>query len=269
MPELPEVEAVARRVRRMATGARIVSAGCYRAGVTAPQKPEVLRRGVRGRRVETVERRGKNVLVGLEGGRWLRVHLRMTGNLTVIPDARLRPLTARVWFELEDGRALILDDPRALGRVTLHRELELPALFADLGPEPLSADFTLEQFRERAQESKKPAKLWLMDQRTVVGLGNIYAAEVLFQTGIHPAREARRISAPKLRALHGAIVETLRLAIDSAIIAYEKPGGFTEGELFPVAVYGREGEECLRCRKLIQRMKQGGRSTYFCPGCQK
>lgn len=253
----------------MAEGARILSAGCYRPSVTSPQDPAALKRGVRGRRITAVERRGKNVLVGLEGGAWLRVHLRMTGNLTVIPDSRLRPVTARAWFELEDGRALILDDPRALGRVTIHREPELRELFSGLGPEPLGEDFTPATFAARASKSRKPIKLWLMDQETVVGLGNIYAAEVLFQTSIHPLREARRVSAGKLHALHGAIVETLRLAINSAIIAYEKPGGFTEGEVFPVAVYGREGEPCLRCRKPVRRIKQGGRSTYFCPGCQR
>lgn len=269
MPELPEVEAVTRRVRRMAAGARILTSGCYRPGMTAPQAPEFIRRGVRGNRILAVERRGKNVLLQLEGGRWLRVHLRMTGNLTVIPDSRLRPVTARVWFDLEDGRALILDDPRALGRVTLHREPELQEIFSSLGPEPLGSEFTPEAFAERAGKSRKPAKLWLMDQQTVAGLGNIYAAEVLFQAAVHPLREARRISAAKLQSLHAAIVETLRLAINSAIIAYERPGGFTEGEVFPVAVYGREGERCLRCSCLIRRMKQAGRSTYYCPGCQK
>lgn len=269
MPELPEVEAVVRRVRPMAEGARIVSAGFYRPGITAPQSPDKVKRAVKGRRIAGIERRGKNIVVRLDGGEALRVHLRITGNLTVIPDHRLRPATARGWFELEDGRALILDDPRALGRVTVHTAKELESLFSDLGPEPLTDRFRAEEFTEAARSSRKPVKLLLMEQATVVGLGNIYAAEVLFQTEIHPARESRRIAQERLKALHGAIVETLRLALDSALIAYQQPGGFTEGENFPVAVYGREGEPCLRCRGTVRRMKQGGRSTYFCPGCQK
>jgi formamidopyrimidine-DNA glycosylase len=269
MPELPEVEAVTRRVRRIAAGARIVSAGFYRAGVTAPQPAERVRRGTRGRVIESVDRRGKNILIRLDSGAALRVHLRMTGNLTVIADHRLRPVTARAWFELEDGRALILDDPRALGRITLHAASELPWLFEDLGPEPLDETFTAGAFAARARGSRKPVKLLLMDQHAVAGLGNIYAAEVLFQTGIHPARPAGRIGAERLAALHAAIVDTLRLAIDSAVKAYDQPGAFTEGEDFPLAVYGREGEPCLRCRKEIRRIRQGGRSTYFCPGCQK
>jgi formamidopyrimidine-DNA glycosylase len=269
VPELPEVEAVTRRVRRMATGARIVSAGLYRAGIAAPQNPEKIRHGTRGQRIEAVERRGKNILVFLDGGSVLRVHLRMTGNLTVIADHRLRPVTARAWFELDDGRAMILDDPRALGRITLHKTAELAKLFSNLGPEPLGPEFTPEFLARIAAASRKPIKLLLMDQRLIAGLGNIYAAEVLFQAGIHPARKACRAGAGRLRALHAAIVGTLKLAIDSAIKAYELPGGFSEEEVFPAAVYGREGEACLRCRNLVRRMKQGGRSTYYCPGCQK
>jgi formamidopyrimidine-DNA glycosylase len=269
MPELPEVEAVTRRVRRMAVGSVIVSAGLSRAGTTAPQPPETVKRGVSQRRIKSVDRRGKNILVRIEGGFALRVHLRMTGNLTVIPDSHFRPLTARAWFELDDGRALILDDPRALGRITLHSEADLNDVLDGLRPEPLDAGFTARLFAERARGSRRPVKLWLMDQQTVVGLGNIYAAEVLFRTGIHPARQAGKIGPERLKSLHAAIVETLQHAINSAIIAYEKPGGFTEGEVFPVAVYGREGEQCQRCARSIRRIRQGGRSTYFCPGCQK
>lgn len=253
----------------MALGARIVSAGFYRAGIAAPQNPEKIKCGTRGQRIEAVERRGKNILVYLDGGNALRVHLRMTGNLTVIPGHRLRPATARAWFELDDGRSMILDDPRALGRITLHRTAELGKLFSTLGPEPLGPEFTPEFLARIAAASREPIKLMLMDQRLIAGLGNIYAAEALFQAEIHPARKACRASAGKLKSLHGAIVRTLELAIDSAIKAYELPGGFSEAEIFPVAVYGREGEACLRCRRLVRRIKQGGRSTYYCPGCQK
>lgn len=269
MPELPEVEAVTRRLRRMALGARILNAGMHRAGIAAPQDPEKISRGTRGRRIEAVERRGKNILVRLDGGNALRVHLRMTGNLTVIPNHRLRPVTARAWFELDDGRAMILDDPRALGRITLHTTAELGKLLSSLGPEPLGPEFTPDYLARIAANSRQPIKLFLMDQRQIAGLGNIYAAEALFQAGIHPARKACRAGAGKLRSLHAAIVGTLELAIDSAIKAYELPGGFSEDEVFPVAVYGREGEACLRCRGLVRKIRQGGRSTYYCPGCQK
>jgi formamidopyrimidine-DNA glycosylase len=269
MPELPEVEAVARKLRAAALGAEIVSAQLYRAQMTAPQKPATLKRLALGRRIEAVGRRGKNILLHLSGGVSLRVHLRMTGNLAVFPDSRLLPVTARIWFGLDGGRALALDDPRALGRVTAHKTAALPALLKDIGPEPLSPDFTLRRFCDSARRTPKPMKIFLMDQKAVAGLGNIYAAEALFQSRIHPFRPARRVSPARLAALHAAIVDVLRNALDSALTAYEKPNGLSEGEFFPVAVYGREGEPCFACGAAIRRIPQGGRSTYYCPRCQK
>jgi formamidopyrimidine-DNA glycosylase len=268
MPELPEVEAVVRKLRAAAAGAEILSVQLCRARMTAPQEPATLKRLALGRRIDAVDRRGKNILVHLSGGVSLRVHLRMTGNLAVFPDSRLLPLTVRLWFGLDNGRALALDDPRALGRVTAHSTAELPALFKDIGPEPLSPHFTLDRFLKSAK-TPKPTKIFLMDQKAVAGLGNIYAAEALFQARIHPARPARKVSRARLAALHAAIVDVLRTALDSAITAYEKPNGFSEGEFFPVAVYGREGEPCFACGAAIRRIRQGGRSTYYCPRCQK
>jgi len=193
----------------------------------------------------------------------------MTGNLLVIADARMRPSTVRAWFEFDDGRAMVLDDPRALGRVTFHEGREEVDLFSELGPEPLSDAFTPAGLADRARGSRKPVKIFLMDQRAVTGLGNIYAAEALFEAGIDPRRAAGRISRARLGRLHAAIVGILRVALDSAIRAYCEPGGFTEGENFPVAVYGRAGEPCPACGKPVKRIVQGGRSTYFCGRCQR
>jgi formamidopyrimidine-DNA glycosylase len=263
MPELPEVEAVVRRLRPQVEGARIAGCGQFRP-TTAKGSPQAI-----GRRIAGVDRRGKHILVRLDGGAFLRVHLKMTGNLTVIQDARLRPATVRAWFEFEDGRAMVLDDPRALGRVSFHEPDEEGELFRDLGPEPFSGEFTVEHLIARARGSRKPVKLFLMDQRAVTGLGNIYAAEALFEAKVDPKRAAGRISAARLGRLHGAIVGILRSALDSAVRAYSEPGGFTEGENFPAAVYGREGEPCLACGRAVRRMPQGGRSTYYCPHCQR
>jgi formamidopyrimidine-DNA glycosylase len=263
MPELPEVEAVVTRLRPLAAGGRITGCGQFRP--TTAKDAEM----AAGRRVEQIDRRGKHILVRLEGGPFLRVHLKMTGNLTVIPDARLRASTVRAWFEFDDGRALVLDDPRALGRVSYHEAGEEAELFSDLGPEPFSGGFTVEHLVRAMRRSRKPVKPFLMDQRAVTGLGNIYAAEALFEARIDPRREARRISAERITRLHGAIVGVLGSALDSALRAYSKPGGFTEGENFPVAVYGREGEPCLACGKAVERIAQAGRSTYFCRRCQR
>lgn len=269
MPELPEVEAVCRKLRRDAGGSEIVAAKVLRAAATRPQRPRRIESAVAGRTIEAIERRGKNILIHLSGALALRVHLRMTGDLYVIPDVRIRPATTRVWFELGDGRGLIFDDPRMLGKVHLHCAAELAAVLGELGLEPLDGGFTAERFVDLARRSRQPAKLFLMDQTRVAGLGNIYAAEALFRAGIHPRRGIGSVSRPRLERLHTAIVEVLREAVESAVRAYARPGEFGEAEGFPVAVYGRAGEACERCGRKIRRITQGGRSTYFCPGCQR
>lgn len=261
MPELPEVEAVVRKLNLAQPWSAIVSCGQFRPTTARGMDLAV------GQRLTGASRRGKNIVLSLTSGDFLRAHLKMTGNLLVIPDVRLRAATVRAWFGLADGRGLVLNDPRALGRISYHAAGE--DLFADLGPEPFDPGFTPDWFVSRARDTAKPIKLLLMEQTAVVGLGNIYAAEALFQAGIHPARPARRLAVTRLRALHAAIVEVLTIAINSAVRAYEEPGRFSEGENYPVAVYGREGEPCFRCQAAIKRIPQGGRSTYYCPRCQK
>jgi formamidopyrimidine-DNA glycosylase len=269
MPELPEVEAVCRNLRRDAVGASIVQLRVERASVTRPQDPAWLEQEAAGRRIESVERRGKNILLHLSGEHVLHVHLRMTGNLYVIPDVRFRPSSVRLWMELDGGRGLIYEDSRVLGKVHLHRTADLRGVLKGVGVEPLSDTFSLESFRKMAKASGVPAKLFLMDQRRVAGLGNIYAAEALFRAGVNPRKAIRRVTAAKLTRLYEVIVEVLREALDSAAGAYAEPGRFVEGESFPCAVYDREGEPCLTCGRAIRRIPQGGRSTYYCPGCQR
>ena len=263
MPELPEVEAVCRKLRRDAAGARIVSVHLWR------RRNRRLQTGAAGRTIRKIERRGKNILLHLDGDLAIRIHLRMTGNLYVIPDIRHRPTTTRDWFKLADGRGLILDDPRALGVVELRTGAEIETLMRGLGPEPLSPDFTLETFLDAARQSQTPAKLFLMDQNRIAGLGNIYAAEALHRARVHPAKPMNRLSRHKLQALHQAIVRVLTDAVQSACIAYTGPGRFKASETFSLAVYGREGEPCPVCGRRVRRYVQGGRSTYYCPGCQR
>lgn len=263
MPELPEVEAVRRKLNRDLAGAVIVAAHLVR------RPDRGLEAQLRGRRFESVARRGKNLLLRLSDGAVLRVHLGMTGNLYAIDDARRRPATTRAWLKLEGGRTLVLDDPRALGRLELLSKVEAEQLDAELGVEPLAGDFTRQRLAELARASRAPAKLFLMDQKRISGLGNIYAAEALFRAGIHPAKPANRLSPQRIGRLHQAIVEVLDVAIQSACNAYSGPGRFDAGETFPLAVYGREGLPCPRCRRRIRRIRQAGRSSYFCPGCQR
>lgn len=269
MPELPEVEAVCRKLRAQALGAQIVTARVLRPSVTAPQSARTLEKKAAGRTIEAVRRRAKNILIDLSGGLTMRVHLRMTGNLYVIPDVRFHNHFTRAWFELGGGRGLIYEDSRVLGKIHLHPGSEIDSVLKGAGIEPLSEEFTPEWFIARARKSRQPAKLFLMDQKHVAGLGNIYAAEALWLAKIDPRKPLTRVSAPRLTALHAAIVSILRDAVESAYIAYTSPSGFAEGDSFPVEVYDREGEPCRRCQRPIRRIPQGGRSTYFCSGCQK
>lgn len=269
MPELPEVEAVCRKLRAEAAGSRIVQMRIERPGIVKPFQPAVIERAVAGRTLQAVERRGKNILLWLDSGEALHVHLRMTGNLYVIPDVRFRPTAARVWWELEGGRGLIFEDSRALGRIRLLQANEVDVVLKDVGMEPFSADFTPAYWIEQAARSRKPAKLFLMDQRYVAGLGNIYVAEALFRARVHPRRPVNALRRARLAALHEAIREVLLEAVDSAVAAYNQPGRFVEGEAFSCAVYGREGKPCVRCNCKIKRIVQGGRSTFFCSRCQR
>lgn len=269
MPELPEVEAVCRKLRREAVGASVLQLRVERAGIVRPQEPQWIETHTAGRRIEAVERRGKNILLHLSGGWALHVHLRMTGNLYVVPDIRFRPTAVRVWLELDGGRGVLFEDQRALGKVHLVGMSEIDKLLGDIGLEPLSEEFTSDKFRLMANGSGQPAKLFLMDQRKVAGLGNIYAAEALFRAGVDPRKPVRTLSKQRLARLYDAIREVLEEAVESAEAAYAEPGRFAEGEWFPCAVYGREGEPCPRCAARVRRIVQGGRSTYFCGRCQR
>jgi formamidopyrimidine-DNA glycosylase len=263
MPELPEVEAVCRKLREHVVGAQIRAVDARRCAA------ESVARLATGRRITAVERRAKHILIRLSGGHTLHVHLRMTGNLYAIPDVRLHEAGARVIFELTGKAGMIYSDPRALGRLEIVETAALNEAMAQLGPEPLGDEFTSDVFAHAVRSSKQPAKLFLMDQAKVAGLGNIYVAEALFRARIDPLQPLARLRRPRIDRLHAEIVSILGDALQSACRAYAGPGEFSEAEDFPLAVYGREGEPCEICRKPILRIAQGGRSTYYCARCQK
>jgi len=267
MPELPEVDAVVRRLRESAAGARIHSVHVDRPGNVAPQDPASFR-VLHGKSLKDVRRRAKYIFLDFTGGLHLQVHLRMTGNLYVLPDYRLRPHTTRVWFRLADGRVLIFDDPRTLGRVHLVTPAQIDALDQALGPEPLSQAFTPAMLKQILARTKSPIKPALLDQTRVAGIGNIYASEALWHARIHPATAANTIPDRKIKPLHIAIQKVLRHAVASAYAEYTRPGTPVDSISFGVAVYDREGEACLKCSTAVERMIQAGRSTYFCPHCQ-
>lgn len=269
MPELPEVEAVCRKLRQEALGQTIVRARILRPRILGTQSVDEFERGVEGKRIEAIDRRAKHILIRCSNDAVIQVHLRMTGNLFAVPDVRFYPQETRAHFEFPEHRGILFTDPRALGRIQLHTSGEIKALLAGLGPEPLSDSFTPEWLLAAARQSRQPAKLFLMDQTRIAGLGNIYAAEALFRARIHPRRIMTRLTKPRLAGLHTSIVAVLQDALQSACKAYSSPGRFGEAEDFPVMVYDREGLPCKSCNRSIRRFVQGGRSTYYCPGCQK
>ncbi|MDZ4801843.1 MAG: DNA-formamidopyrimidine glycosylase [Bryobacteraceae bacterium] len=265
MPELPEVEAVVRKLRSRAEGAFISEVRVLRARSTHPQHSALLQ-SASGRVIDAIDRRGKNIILRLSGSLAIRVHLRMTGNLVMLPSHLLHSQTVRVVFALRDGRGIGFEDPRVLGTVHLHTDSELQEILNDLGVEPLSADFTVSFLASHAKRSHRPVKVFLMEQNVVAGLGNIYAAESLFRARIHPARLACGISQKKVKALHAAIVEVLTEAMTEAEASYSQPGSHNG---MSWRVYGREGKPCVVCGQAIRRLRQAARSTYYCAVCQK
>lgn len=266
MPELPEVEAARRSIAPAIAGKTIRAVEILNPIAVRPQSPGSVAELAAGRRVREVRRRAKNLLLDLSGGVTLRVHLGMTGDLRTGPEVFPR---TRWRIHLSGGRILALDDARLLGRLHAYTRDQLEAVLGKLGPEPLSREFTAEALAALAGKSRLAAKLFLMDQSRIAGLGNIYAAEALFRARIGPRRPMNRVSDARLEALHAAIVATLREAVGSATMAYNRPGKFQEAERFACAVYGREGEPCIACGRSIRRFDQGGRSTYYCPNCQR
>ncbi len=270
MPELPEVEFAAGQLRRWMEGRRVERAVAPKTRVLREQTPAAFSKRLSGRVLERVERRGKYLLLQFEGDAGLLAHLGMTGKLTRQPSGEAVPYS-RGRFELEDGFAVHLRDPRMFGRLTVARFGELLALpeIRKLGPDAKEPEVTARVLRERLGESSRPIKVALMDQEVLAGLGNIHAAEALYRARIDPRRPAHSLEPGELKRLANAILKTIDFAL--AQVAGEEEIDYVEepGTVNPFLVYGRAGETCRRCGGTVQSMVQGGRTTHFCPGCQR
>ena len=281
MPELPEVETVARDLRPRLVGATIVGARTSWARTLRTHDPLAFAEAVAGRTVESVERRAKQLVVGLSGDAALTIHLKMTGQLFVVPaDAPDDPYV-RLVLELADGRELRFRDIRKFGKIGLYgrdpvtgelvAEVGGAAVFAAIGPEPLADEFTLREFRRRLRRRKGRLKPLLLDQSFVAGVGNIYADESLWRSRLHPLRSASSLRPPDERRLYGAIRAVLSEAIErrgSSIDDYTAPDG--DGSMQErLDVYQRTGEPCRRCGRPVRRVVVGARSTHFCSWCQR
>jgi formamidopyrimidine-DNA glycosylase len=268
MPELPEVETVRRRLEPVLVGKRIRALTVADATVSAQPVTELRQLAV-GRNVASIRRRGKYLVVDLDAG-ILVVHLRMTGHLLFERPAT--PRLPRFTIDFDRDSSLYFYDVRRFGRLwALRDEAELEHFFAELGVEPLSSGFSAAKLRALLEGRRAPLKAFLLDQRRIAGVGNIYADEALFRAGLHPLRPAGSVGARGVGRLRDALIETLELGIaqagssvDSFVDPEGAPGSFQE----MLNVYQRTGEPCRRCGTPIERVLVGGRGTHFCPRCQ-
>jgi formamidopyrimidine-DNA glycosylase len=275
MPELPEVEHVVRGLRRAVLGRRIIAAELNLPRLLTSPSSATFKRKLRGPRIDALSRRGKYILFELDSQDVLLVHLRMTGKFLCIDQDAPLPPYPHVVFYLDDDRRLVFCDMRQFGRMRLLPATKLQALpqIATLAPEPLTDDFSFAYFAETLGKSARSLKQLLLDQTRILGLGNIYASEALFLARISPFKSAKTLSKARAIRLHQAIRDTLQEAIDAgSTLRIDLSDGnssyFEAPERF-WRVYEREGEPCVNCGTKIRRAVQGGRSTYYCPKCQR
>jgi formamidopyrimidine-DNA glycosylase len=281
MPELPEVETVARDLRPLILGETITGARSSWARTLRSHTPEGFAEAVAGRRVASVGRRGKQIVVDLSGDAALTIHLKMTGQLFVVPAETPMDPYVRLVLELADGREIRFRDVRKFGKIGLYgrdpvtgdlvTEVGGGAVFAAVGPEPLDPDFTLRDFRQRLRRRSGRLKPLLLDQAFLAGIGNIYADEALWRARLHPLRTAGTLRPSDERHLYEAIRSILAEAIErrgSSIDDYTAPDG--DGSMQErLQVYQRTGEPCPRCGRALKRIVVGARSTHFCSWCQR
>ena len=280
MPELPEAETIVRGIRATVSGRRIEDVEVIHRDVLGVT-PTRLRRGLAGQRIAGAGRRAKNVLLNMYDGSVVWINLGMTGGVLALPrPLRSGPARARygavathpaIVFLLGDGTDLVFDDSRRFGTI---EHLDAPASQArsrTFGPEPLTDDFTPAGLWSGLRASRAPVRSWLLDQRKLAGVGNIYANEALFLAGIHPARRARTVRRHEAEALHSSLRSVLAAAVragGTTIRDYRNAQG-GEGEYVrELRVYGQEGSPCIKCSSIVQRLVFGNRSAFLCPACQ-
>jgi len=275
MPELPEVETTTRALRPGLLGRTIVGVRAIDyVPLVEPLPPEAFAAAVCGRRVLGVGRRGKYILLRLDDGAVLSIHLRMSGRLHLLPQEAAPDRHTHAVLDLDDGQALHFYVPRKFGRMRLLTGEEYAVLDGALGPEPLAPTFTAASLQDRLRARPRARlKALLLDQRFLAGLGNIYVDEALFRARLHPLRLAGSLSGGEVGRLHGAVVEVLGEAITAEgttlsdgvyLFGSGEAGRFAER----LRVYGRTGEPCIVCGMPVVRQVIAGRGSHFCPRCQ-
>lgn len=272
MPELPEAETIVRGLRAASLPERRIADLRIHHDDVLRDEPRAFRGRTKGRTIRDVRRRGKNVVLGLEGGGRIVINLGMTGTLLPDPpaDGPEAPTHPAVVFELDRGR-LVYQDVRRFGRLAYMDEGAYERWSEGLGPEPLDDTFSADDLAARLTRSRSPVRSWLLDQGRIAGVGNIYANEALHRARVHPARPARSLSGDEARRLHRALRDVLLAALDAGgttIRDYRNASGEEGVFAGRLRAYGREGEPCPRCDATIQRAVFGSRSAFFCPDCQ-
>src|SRR5260370_8821629 len=277
MPELPEVESVGGILARIAVGRTI---GRARIGDKSLGRrvPIDFSASIAGSRITKLSRRAKYLIVEFDGDDVLLVHLGMSGSLTHRRDGfrtgEFDPRHDHLEFFLDDDTRLVYNDPRRFGMVRLlpRAELASTAELKGLGPEPLSRDFNAGFLAAKARGRQVAIKNLIMDQRIVAGIGNIYAAEILFRAGVRPTRRAGRVTRAEIEKIAASVPVVLRAAIGRAGTTFRsyrdsrgEPGRFAES----LRVYGREGKPCYTCSTPIRNVVVGGRASFYCPKCQR
>ncbi len=276
MPELPEVETIVRQLKQQIVGKVIKKIEILRPDQWNLNYPEEVQRALNNQRITQVSRRAKFILIDFKSGCQLIIHLRMTGKLIWSPGNPESSKFSRTIFNFSDGSSLEFNDTRALGAlIFLNCGEEYPSL-KKLGVEPLSDDWHLEYLKSIGQKSTLTMKDFLLNQNKIAGIGNIYANEILFRSGIHPRRRANTLTGEEIEKLFHIIPKVLELAVQkmgttlgNKVSDYRSVYN-VEGEFQNIlAVYGREGEPCLKCGTSIIRIKQKDRSSFVCVNCQK
>jgi formamidopyrimidine-DNA glycosylase len=273
MPELPEVEMVVRTLRPRLVGERISAVETSGLPLRRPIDRKTLERACVGARVEAVRRIGKYWLIDLSSKHVLLGHLGMTGRLVFSDGDEPRAPHTHAVFRLRKNLELRYVDPRRFGVLRAYAAADAPTSpeLAVLGLDPLEPGFTVEYLRDALAASKRDIKAFLMDQSRVAGLGNIYVCEALFRAGIAPKKRSDRL-VKQAPALHAAIVASLAEGIanrGTSFSDYVDADGQSGGNQHALFVYGREKAPCRRCGAALRRIVQAGRSTFFCPRCQK
>ncbi len=291
MPELPEVETIVRDLKKKVLRRTFIDVWTdFPKIVKVPKSFEEFKKDIKGKKIEKIWRRGKNIIFELRGSRALLIHQKLTGHLLLgkwalekgkwqakVPgplseDPMNRFLHLVFW--LDNGQMLALSDLRKFAKVELwlKSELENSKEFKSLGPEPLDKNFTFGKFKKILENKKGKIKQVLMDQKIIAGIGNIYSDEILWRAKIHPLKEVSKLADSDFKRIYQVMREILTKAIEvkgESISDFRRISG-EKGGFDPLRkVYRREGEKCLRCGAIIKKIKIGGRSSYFCPNCQR